>query len=422
MTDVTLNCFLARGTNAERLAFTPTPPTPASGPDPGYFWYETDTGDSYAWDGAAWDKLNVPTDAELAAIAGLTSAADRLPYFTGSGTAALATFTAAGRALVDDADATAQRTTLGLAIGTNVQAFNARLADVAGATYAQGDVLYFNGANLVNLGPGTSGHFLKTQGAGANPTWAAAAGSIADGDYGDVVVGGSGTTMTLDTVTVPKGGTGATTLTNHGVVLGQGASAVAVTSAGTAGQVLTSGGASADPSWGTGPALQLITETVTSGTAADVTFSSIATTWRDLVVVVRGRGTTAAVAVNILLQFNTDTGANYDYEYIHAQNTTLGGAGTVATTSAFIGQLTAASGTANVAGSCRAEILDYRGTTFQKAGTFHSNGKSGTTTSTIIPWLGIFNWRSTSAINAVKVFPSAGAFVDNSVVSLYGRM
>lgn len=37
----------------------------------------------------------------------------------------------------------------------------------------QGDILYFNGTAWVRLAPGTSGQFLRTNGTGANPAWAA---------------------------------------------------------------------------------------------------------------------------------------------------------------------------------------------------------------------------------------------------------
>jgi hypothetical protein len=36
---------------------------------------------------------------------------------------------------------------------------------------AQGDVMYYNGTDYVRLAPGTSGQFLKTLGASANPAW-----------------------------------------------------------------------------------------------------------------------------------------------------------------------------------------------------------------------------------------------------------
>jgi hypothetical protein len=59
---------------------------------------------------------------------------------------------------------------------------------------------------------------------------------------------GTGTWAATD-VGVAYGGTGVSTHTDHGVLIGQAGDAIVATSAGTSGQVLTSGGSGADPDW-----------------------------------------------------------------------------------------------------------------------------------------------------------------------------
>lgn len=107
------------------------------------------------------DAIPVAGDIELAAIAGLTSAADRLPYFTGSGTAALATFTAAGRALVDDADAATQRATIGIVTGSTDNAI--LRADGTGGATLQGSSVTIDDAGVITQSSSTaSTNFVLT--------------------------------------------------------------------------------------------------------------------------------------------------------------------------------------------------------------------------------------------------------------------
>ena len=59
---------------------------------------------------------------------------------------------------------------------------NPTVTDLTIAGEAQGSVLYFDGVNWSQLSPGVAGQVLQTQGAGADPVWAAGGGGVSDHD------------------------------------------------------------------------------------------------------------------------------------------------------------------------------------------------------------------------------------------------
>jgi hypothetical protein len=167
----------------------------------------------------------------------------------------------------------------------------------------QGAVLYRGASTWAALAPGTSGQFLQTNGAAANPSWASASGAApiaasnipANLTAGTALALGHTLSDILDYIVS----------SSRGTLLFRGASGWSGLAPGTAGQVLSTGGTTGDPSWiaastgGSGTAGNFIARRVFN---ANTVYTPTAGTGAVIVTVVAGGAAGGGVAATTATQ------------------------------------------------------------------------------------------------------------------------
>jgi hypothetical protein len=153
--------------------------------------------------------------------------------------------------------------------------------------------------------------------------------------------------------------------------------------------------------------------TTTLGSAASsITFSSIASTWTDLrVVLVELSSSTATQRV----KFNSDSGSNYS-------TTMLAGNGTSAVSGSNINSASGIISDWYVGGSSTLpamktlDIFSYGGSTYKTVLLTNSNDHNGT--GAVERMVGL--WRSTAAITTVELTRDGGTYNAGTIATLYG--
>lgn len=154
----------------------------------------------------------------------------------------------------------------------------------------------------------------------------------------------------------------------------------------------------------------IATNTVTS-TVSSVTFSSIPSTYTDLVIVgnVLGNG-----SVSIDFQFNGDTATNYSYTVLDGDGATASSNRQTNTTNIqFAGWSRNLNSTTNPS-TMIANIMNYSNTTTNKTAVIRSMAL-GTAGDCVDAFVG--TWRSTAAITSITI---RGSVVSGTTYSLYG--
>lgn len=143
--------------------------------------------------------------------------------------------------------------------------------------------------------------------------------------------------------------------------------------------------------------------TYTAGSGqTSYTFSSIPSTYTDLVIIING---SANPAQNLQLQFNGDTGSNYSFTYFV-------GDGSTANSGRFLNQTNFILGAMYVGlGINIINIMNYSDTTTQKTG-IGRNSYSAVQSGAYVAL-----WRSTAAINSIKINNSFDA---GTSITIYG--
>jgi hypothetical protein len=172
---------------------------------------------------------------------------------------------------------------------------------------------------------------------------------------------------------------------------------------------------------GSSGAMTLIEQKIL-GSAGALTFTSIANTYKHLLIRARLRNTLAATLVSAVLRVGNsslDTGSNYTYAYQRAGTTD---SDAVSDSATFIERVQApgASATASFFGYAEWEILHYANTTYYRQVGFKGGG--GTASAVQISH-GVGQWKNTSsAIDTVGIIESTASTTwdTGSAAWLYG--
>lgn len=156
-----------------------------------------------------------------------------------------------------------------------------------------------------------------------------------------------------------------------------------------------------------------------SGGSSSISFSSIPSTYKHLQIRVTARNEWTINARNeLLMQFNSDTGANYSWHGLDGDGSAASAQGSASTSSMGTGALAGDQLTSGIYSAFVIDILDYQNTNKYKT-TRALTGVDGNGSGWL--WYRSGNWRSTSAVSTITLLPAnSQTFKQYSSFALYG--